>query len=148
MCYQWLTRSVPEFRKKRSNHIFHSQFSVLSSLGGGSPPTWPSFVQAKTLVGQLWDSLLGQISDVLSTAYAICPRISQKNRTTFSILNSPFRIAAFAFSNRDRKRKERKGDAEFAKAWMRRETVRIPISHEFTNRKPFQSETWDLRFEI
>ena len=42
--------------------------------GGGSPPTWPPFVPAKTLVGQL----LGQISAVLSVTYAICPRISQK----------------------------------------------------------------------
>ena len=32
MCYQPLTRSVPEFRKKISGHIFHSQFSVFSSL--------------------------------------------------------------------------------------------------------------------
>ena len=35
---------------------------------------WPSFVPAKTLLGQL----LGQISDVLSATYPICPRISQK----------------------------------------------------------------------
>ena len=48
---------------------------------------WPSFVPAKTPLGQP----LGQISDLLSVTYAICPRISQKkDQTTFSILNSPF----------------------------------------------------------
>ena len=40
-CYQSLTRFVPEFRKKRSDHIFHSQFSVFSSLGGGSAADKP-----------------------------------------------------------------------------------------------------------
>ncbi len=49
----------------------------------------PSQDARGTTLGQL----LGQINDVLSTAYAICPRISQKkDQTTFSILNSPFSV--------------------------------------------------------
>ena len=48
---------------------------------------------------------------------------------TFAVF-AGFRLAALVFSNRDRKRKERKGDAEFAKAWMRRERL---VSHEYTN---------------
>ena len=57
------------------------------------PPTWPSFVPADTLVGQL----LGQISRVVSIAYAICPRISQKNisnrlfHSQFSVFSSLWR---------------------------------------------------------
>ena len=49
---------------------------------------WPSFVPANTPLGQP----LGQISDVLSVTYAICPRISQK-KSDHILLGLPSRSA-------------------------------------------------------
>ena len=74
--------TVPDRRSHKADH------------GGGSAADMAVFCPSQNARGTTLGQLLGQISDVLSTAYAICPKISQKSIKP----HFPFSILRFLFS--------------------------------------------------
>ena len=122
MYYQPLTRFAPEFReKKRAKHIFHSQFSVFSSPGGGLPPTNYS-VACSARSENIWSRVPRVAAETaLPWAIIFVPFGDRASAYESSFgLSFPFSIVRsgsrpLRFQNRGRKRKERKGGAEFAK---------------------------------